>query len=211
MEYYKLTDTLNNNEVVKCNGNNYCVYSCGMEEWIPTNIFTQYLCLDSEFFGKFVSISEDEAIRIINEKRTQLNDLLKLAYNVAKEAHTGQLDKGGNDYFNHPQAVSNALYDTEHKIVAYLHDVVEDTATTLQNLADLGFTSRIVKSVGAISKTKGVSYEKYLEQVKQDSNARYVKIEDIKHNMELKRIANPTEKDFARLKKYQKALIYLDD
>lgn len=140
----------------------------------------------------------------------QLDKLLSLAIEVATVAHAGQLDKGQQPYIFHPQAVAGAVDSDEEKIVAWLHDVVEDTYITLDDLAEMGFSEQIVHAIDVITKRKGVSYDDYLIDVKQDALAKAVKIADIKHNSDISRIPNPTEKDFARLEKYKKALAFLE-
>jgi (p)ppGpp synthase/HD superfamily hydrolase len=161
-------------------------------------------------YGQYVIVSEEEAMTLLNNQREELDRLLELAIKVATKAHEGQFDKGGKPYILHPQTVATSLDSTENKIVAYLHDVVEDTDITLEDLKDLGFTCRVVNSVRILTKSKGVSYNDYLKFIKKDSNAWHVKMADIKHNMDISRIPNPTEKDFARVEKYKKALFFLE-
>ena len=88
--------------------------------------------------------------------------MLESAIKVAAEAHAGQVDKGGKPYINHPQAVADSLTSTEYKIVAYLHDVCEDTSITFADLKDMGFTYRIVNSIRLLTKTDELTYEEYL-------------------------------------------------
>lgn len=147
---------------------------------------------------------------ILSDQPT-LEELLELAIKVATKAHKGQLDKGGNPYILHPTAVAASVEKTEEKIVAYLHDVCEDTEITFADLEEMGFTSEIVNSIRAITKQEGISYDEYLETVKADSNACEVKKADIKHNMDISRIKEPTEKDYKRVEKYKKALAFLEE
>ena len=211
MKYYKLTDELNQNEVVKeVEGKRY-TYRFGAEEWVSSEIMTCYMCAEDCKYGQYIVITEDEVEKLLDEQRKLLNHLYKLAVQVATDAHNGQLDKGGNPYILHPTAVAESLDSTEHKIVAYLHDVCEDTEITFDDLAQMGFTPRIVNSIRNITKVKGVSYDDYLKSVKKDSNALYVKMADIKHNMDISRIKNPTQKDYDRIEKYKKALAYLEE
>ncbi|TCL74230.1 HD domain-containing protein [Hydrogenispora ethanolica] len=128
------------------------------------------------------------------------------ALNLAKAAHEGQFDKGGNPYILHPIAVSEMVKTEDEKIVALLHDVVEDTSITLDDLRKRGFSPRIVDAVDAITKRDGVGYEEYIRRVSQNSLARNVKIADMTHNMDLSRIANPSQKDFERIARYEKTL-----
>lgn len=131
---------------------------------------------------------------------------LKTAIEIATQAHQGQVDKAGQPYINHPLAVM-ALVETEpEKIVAVLHDVVEDTAVTLAELREQGFSQEVLVAVEAITKVAGMSYGDYLEQVKANPIALKVKIADMTQNLDLSRIANPTEQDYQRLAKYQAIL-----
>ena len=210
MKYYKLTDKLNYNEVVKDDNGKRYTYRFGAEEWVRSGIMVRYMCPDDSKFDQYIVISEDKAMQLLDEQRNKLNQLLPLAITVATEAHKGQLDKGGNPYILHPQAVAASLDNTENKIVAYLHDVIEDTDVTLDELEKLGFTYRILNSVRILTKSKDVSYDDYLKSVKKDSNAWHVKMADIRHNMDISRIPEPTAKDFSRIEKYKKALAFLE-
>jgi len=211
MKYYKLTDELNLNEVVKDDNGKRYTYRFGAEEWVRSGIMVRYMWPDDSKFDQYIIISEEKALQLLDEQRNKLDQLLELAIKVATQAHKGQLDKGGNPYILHPQAVAAALLDsTENKIVAYLHDVVEDTEITLEDLKEMGFTYRIVNSIRILTKSKDISYEDYLKSVKKDSNAWHVKMADIKHNMDISRIPEPTAKDFARIEKYKKALAFLE-
>lgn len=210
MKYYKLTDELNSNEVVKDDNGKRYTYRFGAEEWVRSGIMVRYMWPDDSKFDQYIIISEEKALQLLDEQRRNLDKLLELAIEVATQAHKGQLDKGGNPYILHPQAVAAALDSTENKIVAYLHDVVEDTEITLEDLKEMGFTYRIVNSIRILTKSKDISYEDYLKSVKKDSNAWRVKMADIKHNMDISRIPEPTAKDFARIEKYKKALAFLE-
>lgn len=131
------------------------------------------------------------------------------ALQIAEKAHTGQFDKGGKPYIQHPLAVA-ALVDTEdEKIVALLHDVVEDSAITLEDLSAAGFPVLIVEAVKAITKTPGLDYWEYLDSVKANPIARRVKMADLRHNMDLSRLSTVTDKEMQRMEKYQKALRFL--
>ena len=127
----------------------------------------------------------------------------KLAYDIALNAHKGQKDKGGEDYFKHPLAVSNKLSGEKDKIVALLHDVIEDTDVTVNDLREAGFSDEVVLAVSVITKKAGEDYEEYLNRVKQNPIALRVKIADMEHNSDISRIKNPTEKDLKRLEKYR--------
>lgn len=210
MKYYKLTDKLNLNEVVKDDNGKRYTYRFGAEEWIRSGIMMRYMWPEDSKFDQYIVISEEKALQLLDEQRSKFEQLLELAIEVATKAHAGQLDKGGNLYILHSQAVAASLDSTENKIVAYLHDVVEDTNITLEDLEKMGFTYRIVNSIRILTKSKDISYDDYLKSVKKDSNAWHVKMADIKHNMDISRIPEPTAKDVARIEKYKKALAFLE-
>lgn len=211
MKYYKLTDKLNMNEVVKDDNGKRYTYRFGAEEWVRSGIMVRYMWPEDSKFDQYTVISEEKAMQLLDEQRDRLNQLLALAIKVATKAHEGQVDKGGNPYILHPQAVASSLDSTENKIVAYLHDIVEDTDITLDDLEKMGFTYRIVNSIRILTKSKDISYDDYLKSVKKDSNAWHVKMADIKHNMDISRISEPTAKDYARLEKYKRALEFLEN
>ena len=127
----------------------------------------------------------------------------ELAYDIALKAHKGQKDKGGEDYFKPPLAVSNKLSGKKEQIVALLHDVIEDTDVTVNDLKEAGFSDEVVLAVSAITKKAGEDYEEYLNRVKQNPIALRVKIADMEHNSDISRIKNPKEKDLKRLEKYK--------
>lgn len=131
------------------------------------------------------------------------------AYMLAKQAHLGQKDKGGNDYIEHPKAVA-AMMDTDlEKAVAYLHDVVEDTNISFDDLREYGFSNQIVEAVKALTRQKSESYDVYIDRVIQNSIAKKVKLADMKHNSDITRIKDPSEKDYARCQKYLEKIQYL--
>ena len=131
------------------------------------------------------------------------------AKEVAKKYHAGQVDKSGVDYFKHVETVAKSLPGDVAKSVGFLHDIIEDTELTAKDLKRMGFTDEIVDAVVAMTKRRGESYEDYLHRVKKNRIARVVKLADLKHNMDMSRIKNPTEKDFKRLEKYKKAVKFL--
>lgn len=129
--------------------------------------------------------------------------MLSKALKVAVKAHSNQVDKGGNPYIYHPAAVANMVESEEEKIVALLHDVVEDSSITLEVIESYGFSDRVLKALKVITKCKGEDYEDYINRVKQDPIACKVKIADLKHNMDLTRIPEPCEEDYVRVEKYK--------
>ena len=140
---------------------------------------------------------------------TQITDyakLLELAIAITHKAHAGQLDKAGKPYILHPLTVMAQMDTAESKIVAVLHDAIEDSDLTIEELVQEGFPELITNAIAAITKRDGEMYADYLLRVMANAIARKVKIADVTHNMDISRIANPTEKDFQRLEKYKKVL-----
>lgn len=135
--------------------------------------------------------------------------LVKKAYEIARNAHFGQKDKAGVDYIKHPETVANLVQTDEHKIVAYLHDVVEDTALTLDDLMRHGFPNRIISAVDTLTKKNGQSYQSYLELVKRNDLAKVVKLADLQHNSDLSRLKTVEPKDVERQEKYRRAIKFL--
>lgn len=131
------------------------------------------------------------------------------AFQIAYNAHKGQFDKGGNPYILHPIMVALNVESDDEKIVALLHDVVEDTGTTLDDLWEAGFSDRIIEAVDVLTKKDSENYEDYLCRVKENELAKNVKIADLRHNSDVSRLKTVNEKDVARITKYLKALCYL--
>jgi metal dependent phosphohydrolase, HD domain len=138
-------------------------------------------------------------------------DFIKKAYEIAAEAHEGQIDKGGNPYINHPLAVAKLVKTEIEKTVALLHDVVEDTSITLHDLKKSGFSKAVIDAVDCITKREAESLSSYLARVKSNSVATIVKIADLTHNSEISRIPTPSQKDYDRLERYKRELDFLHD
>lgn len=132
------------------------------------------------------------------------------AYEIAKRAHLGQVDKAGEDYIKHPEKVASFVETDEEKAVAYLHDVIEDTELTLEDLHEYEFSKEVIEAVDIITKKKGEDYRSYLNSVKKNKLARAVKLADLRHNSDLTRLTKVTEKDIERKEKYQKAIEFLN-
>jgi (p)ppGpp synthase/HD superfamily hydrolase len=127
------------------------------------------------------------------------------ALEIAVEAHKNQKQKDGSPYALHPIKLSLTLKTEEQKIVALLHDVVEDTYWTFEDLIKEGFSVNVIEALRLLTHTDGSPYEDYVERLAANPLARAVKKADLTDNMDLKRIPEPTEKDFARIQKYHRA------
>ena len=128
------------------------------------------------------------------------------ALRIATEAHKGQTDKAGEPYINHPLTVESMVSEEDEKIVALLHDVVEDSNITLDDLSKEGFSPAIVSAIDAITKRDGEDTAHYTERVRLNPIARRVKIADLTHNSDLSRIPDPQPEDYERVAKYGKQL-----
>lgn len=132
------------------------------------------------------------------------------AFEWAASAHSGQVDKIGEPYIGHPRRVSIAVYEAtgsdEATAVALLHDVVEDTPVTLDQLRGTGFPERVVEAVDAISKRKGEGFDAYYERVKANDLALVVKWHDVADNADPRRLAKVAPDTQERLRaKYERA------
>ena len=131
--------------------------------------------------------------------------MLKKAISLAEKAHQGQVDKGGHPYILHPKRVMEKCETTEEKIVAMLHDVMEDTDYTADDLRKEGFSEEIISALFCLTHKEGEGYMEYIEHICENPLAVRVKYADLQDNMDLSRIPAPTEKDLARLEKYKLA------
>lgn len=138
-----------------------------------------------------------------------MSDLIDKALKIAVKAHDGQFDKGGNPYIFHPVWVALHCRSEDERIVALLHDVIEDSDITLDDLSKEEFPKRIIESVDRITRKKGESYCAYINRVAINQIARRVKVQDLFHNSDLSRIPNPNENDIERVKRYEQHASYL--
>lgn len=138
------------------------------------------------------------------KKMNKKEKLLELARAVALVAHDGQVDKAGVDYFEHPKTVSERCHTLDGKIVGFLHDVVEDTTITLEDLRNIGFEEVQLEALSLVTKVKDENYSEdlYYERIKQNEIAREVKLADLSHNLELGRLKGITDRSLLeRMKK----------
>lgn len=135
--------------------------------------------------------------------------MLEKALEIAKKAHEGQVDVGGAEYINHPIEVAKHCEGKDAKIVALLHDVIEDSDVSLEDLKAHGFKDEIINALEIISNRSGISYDEYIQSIKDNDLAREVKIQDLIHNSDLSRLRVVRDKDRNRVKRYNDALEFL--
>ena len=133
-------------------------------------------------------------------------NLLEKAKSIAKEAHFGMTDKGGNDYYLHLERVMNNLDTDVEKIVGILHDLVEDTDWTFDDLRREGFGDQVLIPLDNVTRRNNENYDEFLWRALQHPVSRKMKIEDVKDNLDLSRLKEIKKEDKRRAKKYQKAL-----
>jgi len=123
---------------------------------------------------------------------------------IVTNAHDGQFDKGGAPYILHPLKVMHYLKtdDEELMCMALGHDVIEDTKVTYKDLRDAGISERVILGIRAMTKQPGQTLEEYKEQIFASPDAMKVKMADLRHNSDIRRLKGVTEKDIARMAKY---------
>jgi (p)ppGpp synthase/HD superfamily hydrolase len=145
------------------------------------------------------------------EKKMKRGEMLNKMLVLATNRHAGQFDKGGNPYILHPLKVMYYLKsnDEELQCIALAHDLVEDTDTTYDELREMGFTERVIQGIAALTKVPGETYDQYKDRVKANPDAIKVKMADLRHNTDIRRLKGVTEKDLARIEKYQRFYLEL--
>ena len=135
--------------------------------------------------------------------------LTKKAIVLAFNAHIHQTDKSGLPYIFHPWEVANQLNDEACVCVALLHDIIEDTNITYDDLRNEGFSEEIIEGIKGVTKKENEDYMDFVTRAKSNNISRLVKIADLRHNMDLTRMNEITEFDIKRYQKYEKALKFL--
>lgn len=140
-------------------------------------------------------------------------DMLGKMLVLTTTAHAGQTDRGGTPYILHCLKVMHYLKtdDEELQCIALGHDVVEDTDVTFEDLKVMGFSTRVVDGICAMTKVDGASYDDYKLQVFLNKDAMRVKLCDLRHNTDIRRLKGITEKDIARMSKYHQFYVEIMD
>jgi (p)ppGpp synthase/HD superfamily hydrolase len=127
---------------------------------------------------------------------------LEDAIALAVKAHRGQKDKNGQPYILHPFRVMLRLESERERIVGVLHDVIEDTPTTLDDLRALGYPADVVTAIEHLTRREDETYEQFTERAASDPIARRVKLADLEDNLDVRRLAAVTAKDAERFQRY---------
>lgn len=136
--------------------------------------------------------------------------LIELALHRALKAYGGKVDKAGKPYILHPLRLAARLDDPISQSAALLHDVIEDSDTTEDDLREDGFPESVISAVVALTRRNGETYEAFIDRVRIHPLARKIKLLDIEDNMNLLRLNAVTEKDLQRIAKYHRAWKRLD-
>lgn len=131
--------------------------------------------------------------------------MLDKAIKIAVEAHRGQVDKGGEPYILHPLRLMLKMATEDERICAVLHDVVEDSSITFEDLKTEGFSAAVIDALRCLTKEQKEEYGHFVERIMQNMLAAAVKLADLYDNMDLTRIKEPTKKDYERVEKYKAA------
>jgi (p)ppGpp synthase/HD superfamily hydrolase len=121
------------------------------------------------------------------------------------EAHRGQVDRGGQPYVLHPLRMMSQFDDEASRTVALLHDVIEDTAYTLDDLRTRGYNEAIIEAVDALTRREDETYEQFILRIKPIPLARRVKLADLRDNMDIRRVKTISAKDAERFECYRRA------
>ncbi len=135
----------------------------------------------------------------------------KKALKLSFEAHKNQVDKSGLPYVYHPFHLAEQMTDENSTVVALLHDVVEDTEYTFEDLQKLGFNDVVIEALKLLTHDDAVPYMEYVKAIKRNKTARAVKLADLKHNSDLTRLDFVGEKARVRKKKYEEAIKLLEN
>ena len=148
------------------------------------------------------------------ENLLKCDNLLETSIKVAEKVFEGRLDKGGNPYMVHLLSVSYFMDNELDKTVAILHDILEDSAVTKEELQDFGYPKEVIDAIEILTRKEKEDYSKYIERIMSSENltALNVKLYDLKNNMDISRIKNPTPKDFERIEtRYRKSYIKIEN
>ena len=144
------------------------------------------------------------------ETLKESSDLLYKTLELVLRVFDDKVDKGGLPYFNHLFKVYEGVSSYNEKIIALLHDIVEDTNISFKELEEYGYNKEIIEPLKFLTKKKGEYYPDYIDRIisSNDIHTLNVKLSDLKHNMDITRIKNPTINDYERIsKRYEVAYV----
>ena len=149
---------------------------------------------------------------VLNEAFGKRPTAIARAIEIAMDAHNGVTDKAGNPYVLHPLKMMSTVNSEEEKIVAVLHNVVEDAKDKgwdFERLEEEGFSPEVLEALRSVTVNDGEDYDDFIDRAVKNPIGRQVKIADLKDNMDVTRIGELEERDRDRLNKYKRALAKL--
>lgn len=138
-------------------------------------------------------------------------EMTKKALRLCFEAHRDQTDKSGMPYVFHPFHLAEQMTDEDTTVAALLHDVMEDTALTRQDLQQMGFREAILEALTLLTHDPAVAYMDYVAKIKENPIAKAVKLADLRHNSDLTRLDVVDEYALRRREKYREAIALLEE
>ena len=138
-------------------------------------------------------------------------NLTKKALKLCFEAHKEQVDKTGLPYVFHPFHLAEQMTDEISTVCALLHDVVEDSSYTFEDLSDMGFPQEVIDVLKFLTHDDSVPYLDYVKEIKKNPIATKVKLADLAHNSDLTRLDKIDERALERAEKYKKAMAILTE
>ena len=135
-------------------------------------------------------------------------ELIYKSLEIVNKVFNEKCDKGGFPYIIHLLKVYSGVSDYNEKVCALLHDVIEDTDVTYDDLRDVGYGEEVIEILTILTKLKGEDYRVYIDRIIDSGNihAMNIKLSDLRHNMDSSRIKNPTQNDYERItKRYEPA------
>ena len=138
-------------------------------------------------------------------------EMTEKALKLCFEAHKDQLDKSGMPYVFHPFHLAEQMKTEDETIVALLHDVVEDPATSIADLISMNFNENVIEAISLLTHDADVDYFDYVRAIKENEIARTVKLADLRHNSDLSRLRIVDEWALKRNEKYLKAIKILTE
>ena len=138
-------------------------------------------------------------------------EMTKRALSLCFEAHKDQKDKSGLPYVFHPFHLAEQMEDEETTVVALLHDVIEDTEYTIEDLQKAGFTQNVISAIALMTHNPQMPYMEYVRAIKSNPIARAVKLADLRHNSDMTRLDIITQRDEERAQKYLDAIVVLEE
>lgn len=138
-------------------------------------------------------------------------EMTKKALRLSFSAHKDQVDKSGIPYVYHPFHLAEQMDSEEAVIVALLHDVVEDTDYTIEDLIEMGFSKSVTDALKLMTHDETVPYMDYVAKIKPNPIARAVKLADLRHNSDISRLEAVDDKALRRVQKYKEAIAFLEN